>query len=343
MGLLVAFGFALIMFYFGKIKESWFVMLVLAVIVMDLSVKGIKLLPLIDRKYYEEQPILLDILGGSFGKYRIYSGYLEQTPKPLMYPKGPTRLAQLIAGKEYLYPYLGMIYGLEHVNGYAGLALTLKNETIWSRVFITSSPEGRKRVLTRSNVKYWIDGDTLTGYRDGYPIILPDRVKILEGALPRAYLVPRMQTVKQNAILPTYYAASFDPLKEVLLSEAVEFQPTEKFSGQVEEVSYRPNHVTVKTSQEGSGFLVLNDSYFPGWTVKVDGEEKPILQANHFYRAVQLEPGEHTLEFDFYPEGFKVGLVISGVSFLLLIFGALFFREPVGKSLPVEKDIEANA
>ncbi|TDJ57694.1 MAG: hypothetical protein E2O41_07505, partial [Nitrospina sp.] len=66
-------------------------------------------------------------------------------------------------------------------------------------------------------------------------------------------------------------------------------------------------------------------SYFPGWTVTVDGEQKPILQANHFYRAVQLEPGSHVLEFDYYPEGFNTGLAISGVTSLILI-GILLYR-----------------
>ena len=94
----------------------------------------------------------------------------------------------------------------------------------------------------------------------------------------------------------------------------------------MEAVSYRPNHVTVQTSQEGNGFLVLMDSYFPGWTVTVDGEQRPILRANHYYRAVQLGPGEHTLEFDYFPEGFKAGLVISGVTFVLGLAGCVWGR-----------------
>jgi uncharacterized membrane protein YfhO len=61
------------------------------------------------------------------------------------------------------------------------------------------------------------------------------------------------------------------------------------------------------------------DSYFPGWTVTVDGKEEKILRANHYYRAVRLGPGEHTLEFDYFPEGFKEGLIISGISFLILL------------------------
>jgi hypothetical protein len=328
MGLLAVFGFAFVMFYFGKIKESAFVVLVLAVILLDLSFKGAKLLPLIDRKYYEEKPMLMDILDQSFGKYRIYSGYLDQQPQPLMYPKGPTRLAQIIASKELLIPYAGMVYGLEHVNGYAGLALTLKNNVIWMQVFAKSPPERRRLILMRSNVKYWIDGDRPTPYSEGYPVIFPDRLKVLNGALPRAYLVPKLRLPEEdNHLLNVYYGKSFDPYKEVLLNEKVDFEESNHFSGKVEQVTYKSNHVTVQTTQEGNGFLVLMDSYFPGWTVKVDGQERPILKANFFYRAVQLGPGEHTLEFDYFPEGMKMGLIVSGFSLLLIISGSLFLRK----------------
>ena len=325
---LALFGFAYTLFYFGKMEKNWFVALVLLIILVDLSIKGIRLLPLIDRKYYQEKPLLTDMLGDSLGEHRIYSGRLENTPAPLMYPNGPTRLAGVIASKEHLYPYIGMVYGLEHVNGFSGLALELKDDFLWLAVFVKSQPDRRKRILVRSNVKYWIDGDRPTAYQDGYPIILPDRLKVLTNALPRAFLVPKMRVREEGEyVLNTYYEETFNPLKEVLLSEAVDFKESSHFKGTVEQVTYRPNHVTVKTSQQGNGFLVLMDSYFPGWTVKVDGAEKPILRANHFYRTVQLDPGQHTLEFDYYPEGMKAGLVVSGFSVLLITFGGLFYRK----------------
>jgi hypothetical protein len=328
MAFLAIFGVAYILFYFGKMKETWFAALVLLIIFVDLSIKGKQFLPLIDRKYYEEKPLLTNITNDAFGKHRIYSGKLKDTPDPLQYPNGPTRLAGVIASKEHLYPYFGMIYGLEHVNGWPGLALELKKNILWLRVFLKSQPERRERILMRSNVKYWIDGDQPTAYQGGYPVILPDRVKILKDALPRAYLVPRARKPKENGhLLNTYYAESFDPLKEVLLNQEVDFKESVTFKGEVEQVVYRPNQVTVKTFQEGNGFLVLMDSYFPGWTVRVDGQEQSILQANHYYRAVQLDSGRHTLEFHFAPEGMKAGLIISGFSLFLIVFGVLFGKK----------------
>jgi uncharacterized membrane protein YfhO len=158
-----------------------------------------------------------------------------------------------------------------------------------------------------------------------------------------------MRILEETAVLNTYYSASFEPLKEVLLTKPVEFQPSDHFQGQVEQVAYRPNHVTIKTRQDGNGFLVLNDTYFPGWTVTVDGKEGEILKANHYYRAVQLGPGEHTLEFDYFPEGFREGLIVSSIFLLILI--ALPLCRPIKRlqsqsSLPSdsgpEKPIESD-
>lgn len=323
--LLAAFSFSYVMFYFRKMKQTGFAAVVLMLIFMDLSIKGMEYLPLIDRKYYEEKPLLTDIVGDSFGKYRIYTGRLRYEPDPLDFPDGPTRMATAIATKEYMYPYLGMVYGVEHVNGFAGLALDLKDNMLWWSVFINSSPERRKRILKRSNVQYWIDGDKGISYAGGYPLILPSRLKVLKNPLPRAYLTPRMRIIEDGPYaLNTYYEESFDPLREVLLSKQVAFEETKHFQGEVEQVSYSPNHVTVKTRQEGNGFLVLMDSYFPGWTVKVDGKEQPLLKANYYYRAVQLDSGRHVLEFDYFPEGLKAGLTITGVSLLIISIMCIF-------------------
>ena len=281
---------------------------------------------MIDRKFYEDKPLVMDTVGSSFGKYRIYSGRIAKTPNPDMNPTGPTWMDELFLSKQYLRPFTGMVLGVEHAGGHPGLGLELRKHLVWFYALIDATPVKRFRILKRSNVKYWIDWDSPARFSlQGAPLILPDRVKIWEDALPRAYMVGRIKLEEESKILNTYYDESFDPLSEVLLSQPVNFKPSSHFNGTVGEVVYRPNQVTVKTVQQGSGFLVLMDSYFPGWTVKVDGEEQPILRANHFYRAVQLDPGEHTLEFEYFPDGFKLGLVVSGISLLLLTLGGLLW------------------
>jgi hypothetical protein len=325
MVILFVFGLVYILFYFGKLKKTVFTVMIFLLIFIDLSIKDFKLLPLIDRSFYEEKPIYMKYLQNTFGKYRIFSGSIQKDPGVIELPNAPSALHSIKAMKQYLAPYTGMVYGVENVVGRPGLGLGLKYQLLWMSILRQSDTEMRLRILERSNVGYWINLDQETRFNpDGEPVILPERIHVLKDALPRAYLAPKMRILNEKAVLNTYYAASFDPLKEVLLTEPVEFQPSDIFLGQVEQVIYRPNRVIIKTRQEGNGFLVLNDTYFPGWTVTVDGKEAKILKANHFYRAVQLGPGEHTLEFDYFPEGFKEGLIVSSIFLLILIALPLF-------------------
>jgi hypothetical protein len=320
LAILFIFSFAYILFYFKKIRKTVFAVIVLLLVFTDLSMKDFKLLPLIDRKFYDEPPAYMEYLKDTSGKHRVYSGRIQRGLGAMDAIEAPSALHRIRLLKQYLTPYTGMVYGVEHVAGKPGLGLGLKDQLIWSDIFRKTAPEMRLRILERSNVGYWINLDQETRFKpDGEAEILPDRILVLKNALPRAYLVPKIKVMEEKAILNTYYAASFDPLKEVLLTEPVAFQPSASFKGKVEQVEYRPNHVTIKTRQEGNGFLVLNDTYFPGWTVTVDGKVGTILQANHYYRAVQLGPGEHTLEFDYFPEGFKEGLITSFIFLLILI------------------------
>jgi hypothetical protein len=342
--LLFIFSFSYTLFYFGKINKVVFAGLILFLITFNLFLKGSQLLPFTDRRFFEEEPLIMNILGESAGKSRVYSGRVEKTPLPISYPNGPTYLDSMIVAKQYLRPYTGMIYGVEHVIGLPGLAMVLRDHLLWIEIFKASRPERRFRILKRSNVKYWINQDKLTLYtKDEEPIILPDRVEVFQDAIPRSFLVPKMRVLDEVQVLNTYYSESFDPLREVMLSEPVDFKESPSFKGKVKGVTYSPNRVTVKTTQEGNGFLVLLDSYFPGWTVTVDGQEEKILRANYFYRAVQLGPGEHTLEFDYLPEGFKEGLIISSISLLILIvlpFCKPIKRRQIQPAMPSDSDPE---
>ena len=327
LAVLLIFGCSLVMFYCRRFSPSTFGTVVCLLILLDLGAKDLQLLPTIGRKFYEEKPLVMDIVGDSFGKYRIYSGRIEKTPNPDMNPPAPTWMDELFLSKQYLRPFTGMVLGVEHADGHPGLGLELRKHLVWFYALIDATPDKRFRILKRSNVKYWIERDSLTRFStQGVPLIFPDRVKTWDDALPRAYMVGRMKLEEKSEILNTYYDESFNPLGEVLFSDPVKFEPSSQFKGTVEKVSYSPNHVTVKTTQQGSGFLVLMDSYFPGWTVKVDGEERPILKANHFYRAVQLDSGSHTLEFDYFPEGFKAGLIVSSIACIFLIILPLWVR-----------------
>jgi uncharacterized membrane protein YfhO len=51
----------------------------------------------------------------------------------------------------------------------------------------------------------------------------------------------------------------------------------------------------------------------------VDGKPTPIYRADVLFRGVPIEPGKHTIIFEYQPVSFRVGAVISVTSILTTI------------------------
>ena len=331
--LLIVFGvFAL---HLKKISQAGFLYFVLLLMVMDLMGKNSMVAPMIEKKYYTDPPALAKRLGGTADSFRIYNG-MPKTSKKTIPDSTPKKSAKAspqfrkafynllsihLGVRDKIYPNLGTIYDLAYVNGDATLRMNASYR--WYDEFAFSGFPKKKRILKRSNVKYWV-----TEAYDEMPsdqnLMGTRKVLVFEDALPRAFLVGDSQIIQENRLLDVYYDPEFDPLKQVLLTESVSLKKTENFSGQVNELQYPPNGVNIKTSQNGEGFLVLLDTFFPGWQVTVDGTRQPIYRANSFYRAVKLEPGNHSIEFSYVPVGLKMGFSISSFASILIVL--LFFK-----------------
>jgi uncharacterized membrane protein YfhO len=71
------------------------------------------------------------------------------------------------------------------------------------------------------------------------------------------------------------------------------------------------------------GLLVLADTYYPGWRVTVDGQERSILRANVMQRGVAVPPGTHRVAFEFRSKSVRRGLTLTAVGLVLLVGAAL--------------------
>ncbi len=90
---------------------------------------------------------------------------------------------------------------------------------------------------------------------------------------------------------------------------------------------YKPNKITIETSNSNQSSLILTDSYYPGWKAYVDGVEKNIIETASSFRAVELESGRHEVVFEYQPLSFKIGSLISLVTLILISF-CLFKQIP---------------
>ena len=81
--------------------------------------------------------------------------------------------------------------------------------------------------------------------------------------------------------------------------------------------SYADEKVTIRANLRGQSFLVLADTYHPGWMAFIDGVPAPVLRANVAFRGVFVEPGEHEIEFRFAPD-YRFPLLALAVVALLV-------------------------
>jgi len=86
--------------------------------------------------------------------------------------------------------------------------------------------------------------------------------------------------------------------------------------------AYAAGTVKIHSSASADAWLVLSDTYYPGWVASVDGQPTSVLRGDLLFRVVPVPAGEHDVEFHFEPASVKLGLLISLVA-LLLVAGGL--------------------
>src|SRR5262249_15063435 len=94
-----------------------------------------------------------------------------------------------------------------------------------------------------------------------------------------------------------------------------------RVSGTARIVEDLPERVVVDVVAATPAYLVLADTFDPGWSATVDGRPAPIRPAYVAFRAVFLSKGRHTVEFTYRPAGLEQGLALTacGVALALLL------------------------
>ena len=135
----------------------------------------------------------------------------------------------------------------------------------------------------------------------------------IENALPRAYFASGVRRVpSQPQALDALCSPEYSLQSTVILEgeSAGETPPAAK-AGNARVVEYGSDRVLCEVDAAETGHVVLLDSYYPGWKVYVDGVESRLLRANYAFRAVEVTPGRHQLEFRYRPMAFYAGLALS--------------------------------
>lgn len=148
------------------------------------------------------------------------------------------------------------------------------------------------------------------------PSLFPEAIHVFSvpHPLPRTYAVGTAREADGEPALAALLAADFDPTREIVLPHPEPGATSTGFSGRSRIADFRPDRVRIEADMGASGYVVLVDSYDPGWRATVDGDPTPVLRANVAFRAVQVPRGLHVVELVYRPPAVLWGLAISGMA-----------------------------
>jgi len=163
----------------------------------------------------------------------------------------------------------------------------------------------------------------------GPPKIFADGTRVYEIDGKRAYWAHSAVSVPTE-LHAAAALASVDLTREevVLLGPEVQHGNTAppRRSGSPIITDLSTNHVRVDVRCCGGGYLVLADTYYPGWTVSIDGREAELLRANIAGRAVRLPASARSVDFVYAPVVYEAAALATLASLLLLLLWLVLCR-----------------
>ncbi|MGB9612655.1 MAG: YfhO family protein [Candidatus Margulisiibacteriota bacterium] len=284
-------SFLFLFVFMGKVQKVAFAALVFLVVIFDLFAGNISVTLGARKEVFDKIPDSYKFLMQDKSPYRFF--YTEDLEKENRMIYGENFSAALYNAKENFCANWPVIYHLYDFSGYESIRPLPLAEFIPKNLWGKNLRKNFK-FLSHFNVKYIASTKKLNfpelkflyhRYKYGVNLYLYENREVL----PRAYLLG--ENLKPNLAL-----------------------------GEVQIKSYRPNQVLLSAFARRPCFLFLSDSYFPGWKVYVNGQEKKILKAANLFRAVSIPAGKNEIKFIYDPLSFKVGAGISVFCLLLTAY-----------------------
>ena len=267
---------------------------------------------------------------------------------------GPFRLTTFNAAEEKTFnANVGMYYDLDDVRGYDSIITRQyveymnaiapqDNELLYNRIapiYSSQTDALDSRLLDLLNVRYVMTTHHIPN--PGHELVYDGEVRVYENldVLPRAFFVATEETLTREQVLDRL--TSLEPTEAVWLETTptpddqaalaagratIDYKPADA-------IQITPNDVLIDLSVDGAGWLVLADSYFPGWKAYVrplgDGEEdeveRTIYRADGNFRAIRVDAGEQTVRFTYTPMSFKLGLFVTFLAGVLLFLALAYY------------------
>jgi hypothetical protein len=163
------------------------------------------------------------------------------------------------------------------------------------------------------------------------------RVYQLKNALPRAYTAASWTSLNDRDELLKRMAdprhSGFDPTKQTLVEGNTE-APAAQEAGikPITIQSNQPERLQMNVEADVPSLLVLQDQYYPGWRVEIDGHVQPLLRCNGFMQGVAVPAGRHEVIFYYQPKSVIAGFALSLLAIVWCIALYVVARRPSRKA-----------
>jgi hypothetical protein len=311
----------------GLITEQTWQGLVIVFVAADLLLAGWPLIPTLPPAVFTSSIETGQILQreSSFPRYFVDPDF-ERTVSFDQYLRfksfGPAEVGHWQEFKETLVPNFGVYELLPSAGNNDPLVIGH-----WAQVINRlkqMQPAQRQQLLAAMGVQFYIDGDN----RSGWPVIHQTdafAVQAVPDPLPRAYFVTQAGSAADvTESLRRLEQTDFDSRQEIVII-GDGFEPVPGSDGGTTEpvpvvvAGEGGSWINLAVTTPTAGFVVLTDTFYPGWQARVDGNPAQIWQANASFRAVEVPAGEHQINFNYQPASFVAGGLISVATAVVLL------------------------
>jgi hypothetical protein len=248
-----------------------------------------------------------------------------------------------VAGYGCLPPNLASMAGLRDIRGYDAADPASFVELLTSAP--QAGPNSPSAALTQNfvpKITFFVNGDIrlpavldMLGVRyvifrgqpntNARPLFTSFDYYVVENthALSRVFIPRRVKVVPDHdERLRELESPNFDPRETAFVETPVELP--QECRGEAEIRQEIPTRVRIETRMQTAGLVVLTDLWNKGWRAYLDGQNVPVLRANHAVRGVVVQQGTHSLEFRYQPASLRWGVCAAGLAGLILLMWAGF-------------------
>lgn len=210
-----------------------------------------------------------------------------------------------------LAPNFSLMYRIQTVEGYDPLYLERYAQLIAAinrNKPDISPPFGFNRIIRIENyenrlvdmlgVKYILSLDEVRSPK--YTKVFEEgRTKVYENknVFNRAYFVENLELAKNKEdAITKIFDENIDLNKTAIVEENI--IQKDFSSGSARILEYRNDRIIIETQNEGEGFLILTDSFYPTWRAMIENQEAKIYRANYNFRGIIVPPGKNKIVFD---------------------------------------------